>query len=47
MPGNRAATTLKGEQARALLAIMVLAVCAKLAVDLVAVPAELFSIEVM
>ena len=45
--GTRAATTLKGEQARALLAIMVLAVCAKLAVDLVAVPAELFSIEVM
>jgi uncharacterized membrane protein YfcA len=43
--GTRAAGRIKGEQARALLAAMVLAVCVKLAVDLVLPPAERFSME--
>ena len=42
--GSRASTYLRGEQLRGLLALMVLAVCAKLAWDLVATPADLFSV---
>ena len=44
--GTKAAGTLKGEQARALLAGLVLLVGMKLAFDLVTVPADIFSIEV-
>jgi hypothetical protein len=36
---------LRAEQARALLAVLVLAVCLKLAVDLVARPADPFTID--
>ncbi|WP_114395221.1 sulfite exporter TauE/SafE family protein [Oleisolibacter albus] len=42
--GTRAGTRLRGEQARALLALMVLAVAAKLAVDLIVRPEDLYSI---
>ncbi len=42
--GARIGVRMKAEQLRILLAIMVLAVCAKLAGDLVFMPAELFSI---
>ena len=42
-PG-KAGSRLRGEQLRGLLALMVLAVGAKLAFDLVATPADLFSI---
>jgi uncharacterized protein len=42
--GVRASDKLKGEQVRALLALLVLAVAAKLFYDLVATPADLFSI---
>ncbi len=42
--GSRASTYLRGEQLRGLLALMVLAVCTKLAWDLVATPADLFSV---
>lgn len=42
--GTRFGTRLRGEQARALLAVMVLAVCLKLLFDLVATPAELYSL---
>ncbi len=42
--GARAGAKLHGEQLRGLLALMVLAVCLKLTYDLVATPAELFSI---
>jgi len=42
--GVRASDKLKGEQVRALLALLVLAVAAKLLYDLVATPADLFSI---
>ena len=42
--GTRASVHLKGEQARALLALMVLAVAVKLAVDLVVPPIDLYSI---
>lgn len=42
--GARAGQKLKGEQLRALLAIIVLIVCGRLAFDLVATPTELFSI---
>lgn len=42
--GIRAGTRLRGEQARALLALMVMAVAAKLLVDLVVRPEDLFSI---
>jgi hypothetical protein len=42
--GARAGQKLKGEQLRALLALMVLGVCARLATDLVATPDELFSL---
>ena len=44
--GARAGAKLKGEQLRALLALMVLGVALKLAFDLVATPDELFSIAV-
>ncbi len=42
--GSRAGAVLKGEQLRILLAIIVLAVAVKMAWDLVATPADLFSI---
>jgi len=42
--GTRAAGGLRGEQARALLAAIVLAVCLKLAVDLVSTPDDLYSL---
>ncbi|MFM2044059.1 MAG: hypothetical protein RLY86_2635 [Pseudomonadota bacterium] len=42
--GTKAGTRLRGEQARALLAMVVLAVAVKLAVDLVLTPEDLFSI---
>ena len=42
--GARIGTRLKAEQLRILLAIMVLAVCAKLAFDLLVMPSELYSI---
>ncbi len=42
--GSRAGTRLRGEQARALLALMVLAVAVKLLVDLVLRPEDLYSI---
>ncbi|MEN0041719.1 MAG: sulfite exporter TauE/SafE family protein [Pseudomonadota bacterium] len=43
--GARAGTKLKGEQLRALLGLIVLAVCARLGWDLVNTPDELFSID--
>ncbi len=43
--GARAGTNLKGEQLRALLALLVLAVCARVAFDLVRTPADLYSIK--
>lgn len=42
--GARAGQKLRGEQLRALLALIVLAVCVRLAYELVATPSELFSI---
>jgi uncharacterized membrane protein YfcA len=42
--GSRFGTRLRGEQLRFLLALMVLAVAAKLAFDMVAPPADLYSI---
>ena len=42
--GTRAGTRLRGEQLRILLALMVLAVCGKLAFDLVSTPVDLFAI---
>jgi len=42
--GAQASQRLKGEQLRALLALMVLAVCARLAVTLVATPEDMFSL---
>jgi uncharacterized membrane protein YfcA len=42
--GSRAGAVLKGEQLRILLAILVLAVALKMAWDLVATPADVFSI---
>jgi len=42
--GSKFGTRLRGEQLRVLLAAMVLAVCGKLAFDLVATPADLFSL---
>ncbi|TDT76817.1 hypothetical protein BDE40_0089 [Litoreibacter halocynthiae] len=42
--GTRIGVKLKAEQLRILLSIMVLAVCAKLALDLLIVPSELFSL---
>jgi len=42
--GARAGQRLRGEQLRALLAIIVLIVCARLALELVVTPAELFTI---
>jgi hypothetical protein len=42
--GTRIGTYLKAEQLRILLAIMVLAVCGKLAFDLLVMPAELYSL---
>ena len=42
--GTRAGQLLRGEQLRGLLALMVLAVCIKLALDLVLTPSELFSV---
>jgi len=42
--GAKLGGKLKGEQLRSLLALMVLLVCAKISYDLIAVPADLFSI---
>jgi len=42
--GSRASTRLRGEYLRGLLALMVIAVCVKLAYDLVATPADLYSL---
>lgn len=42
--GARAGTNLKGEHLRALLALLVLAVCARVAFDLMQMPADLYSI---
>ncbi len=42
--GTRLGTYLKAEQLRILLALLVILVCAKLALDLLIQPAELFSI---
>lgn len=42
--GARAGAKLKGEQLRGLLALMVLGVCIKLGIDLVATPAELYTL---
>jgi len=42
--GARTGQKLKGEQLRALLALIVLGVCARLAYELIATPSELFSI---
>ncbi len=42
--GSRAGTALRGEQLRGLLALMVLAVCTKLFVDLVLEPDDLYSV---
>jgi hypothetical protein len=44
--GTQIGTKLKAEQLRILLAIMVLAVCGKLALDLLLQPAELYSLGV-
>jgi len=44
--GSRAGTRLRGEQARALLALTVLAVAAKLAVDLIVHPEDLYTITI-
>jgi uncharacterized membrane protein YfcA len=41
--GSRVSTKLRGEQMRVLLALLVLVVCGKLAFDLVAVPADVYS----
>lgn len=43
--GARAGANLKGEQLRALLALLVLAVCARVAIDLLATPADIYSIK--
>ena len=42
--GSRAGARLHGEQLRSLLALLVLAVCGKLAYDLVATPADIYSL---
>jgi uncharacterized membrane protein YfcA len=42
--GTRAALYLRAEQLRILLALMVLAVCGKMAIDLVLTPADLYSL---
>ena len=44
--GTRLGGKLKGEQLRGLLALMVIGVCAKLAVDLVLTPVDLYSVDV-
>jgi len=43
--GTKASGKLRGEELRGLLALMVLAVCAKIGFDLVATPDDLFSID--
>lgn len=45
--GTRVNTRLRGEQLRVLLALLVLGVCGKLAFDLVATPADLYSVFVL
>ena len=42
--GSKYSVRMKGEQLRALLAIMVLGVCVKIVFDLVAIPVDLYSI---
>lgn len=43
--GSKFGTYLRGEQLRALLALMVLTVCGKLLIDLVAMPGDLYSLQ--
>src|SRR3546814_3415083 len=43
--GTRLGIKLKGEQLRGLLAVLVLAVCVKLAFDLVVTPVDLYSVD--
>ena len=45
--GSRAGARLRGEELRILLAILVLAVCAKLAYDLLSAPLDLYSVSVL
>jgi uncharacterized membrane protein YfcA len=45
--GTRAGAKLRGEQLRGLLALMVIAVCAKLGFDLALQPASLYSVELL
>jgi len=45
--GSRAGALLRGEQLRGLLALMVLAVCAKIGYDLVVRPEDLLSVELL
>jgi uncharacterized membrane protein YfcA len=45
--GSRAGARLKGEQMRGLLALMILAVCVKLAIDLTAAPADPFTVSAL
>jgi uncharacterized membrane protein YfcA len=44
--GTQLGARLRGEQLRSLLALVVLAVCAKLAVDLVVTPIDLYSVDI-
>ena len=44
--GSRASSLLRGEQLRGLLAILVLAVCFKLFMDLTLTPSDVFSLEI-
>jgi uncharacterized membrane protein YfcA len=43
--GTRMGSALKGEQLRALMAIMILAVCSRVAYEMIATPLDSFSIE--
>ena len=45
--GSRASAILRGEQLRGLLALMVLGVCVKIAYDLVVMPGDLLSVELL
>ena len=45
--GAQAGQKLKGEQLRALLALLVLAMCVKIFIDLVVEPSELFTVSTM
>jgi len=45
--GTRVGALLRGEQLRGLLALIVIAVCLKLGLDLVLQPADLYSVELL